>query len=186
MPYHLQMSESINNWTWCLRNFLHWVQDPQTWRYLHFQDSTVAPHIHQAFFNRTKGMVNTHIILKGRYILSARRDTMVLIAAGLRITVWVQREPRLSLTPSYSKKHYHHTVYPYLHALTYQKRLVISSDSVLHIEENSFYFMHREDGIRKTKTRAPWNFPSELHSSYKKVWCKYFTDPMTYNLLTHL
>lgn len=186
MPYHLQMSESINNWTWCLRNFLHWVQDPQTWRYLHFQDSTVAPHIHQAFFNRTKGMVNTHIILKGRYILSARRDTMVLIAAGLRITVWVQREPRLSLTTSYSKKHYHHTVYPYLHALTYQKRLVISSDSVLHIEENSFYFMHREDGIRKTKTRAPWNFPSELHSSYKKVWCKYFTDPMTYNLLTHL
>lgn len=157
-----------------------------TWCYLHFQDSTVAPHIHQAFFNRTIGMKNTHIILKARYILSARRDTMVLIAAGFRLTVWVQREPRLSSTLSYSKKYYQHTVYPYLQALIYQKWLVISSDSVLHIEENSFYLMHREDGIRKTKTRAPWNFLSKFHSSYKKVWCKYFTDPMTYNLLNHL
>jgi len=44
-------------------------------------------------------MVKVFFFLKASYIVPISRDAMVLIAAGLGHTVWIQREPGLPQAP---------------------------------------------------------------------------------------
>ena len=57
---------------------------------------------------------------------------------------------------------------------------------VCRLKKKPLCFLSGETGVRNTKTRVSWIFLSKFCSSYKKVWCKYFTDPMKYNLLKSL
>lgn len=92
-----------------------------TWHYLHFQDSTVAPHLHQA------SCTEDH--RDGEYVLLFfwKLATPCLLKETLRCRIGTHsmgskgaQAPPVTLL-LITVAHCHHRVYPYLHDLTYQQ-----------------------------------------------------------------